>query len=75
MADRLRFKFVRTGKLVQYGEVAVDVADASDPTVIADKLNERTFAEYLVQTLDVDDDEWRFVPIDDTAPEEGITVV
>lgn len=48
MADRLKFAFVRQGKLLQAGIAEVDVLDPTDSKEIADKLRSLDFASFRV---------------------------
>ncbi len=60
MADRLTFKFMRTGKFVEMGELTVDVNDPTNQEEIEEKLRSLKFASYVVQVRDTDDESWNF---------------
>lgn len=68
MADRLRFKFIMTAKVVEVGEIEVDVLDPTDAEEIADKLRNIDFQEYVIYDKEYEDRSWSFQPV--VEPEE-----
>lgn len=63
MTTRLKYSFVRTGEFTMIGGVSIDVEDPEDAEEIAEKLDNKQFAEYLpIQNIQTNDD-WDFDPL------------
>ena len=57
-----------TAKVVEVGEVAVDVLDPTDAEEIAEKLRNIEFQEYVIYDKEYEDRSWSFQPV--IEPEE-----
>lgn len=68
MADRLKFNFVKLGKMVQRGECWVDVKDPTDHEEIARALQDRSFVRYCVDDQEWEDEQFTFFPSQDNDP-------
>ena len=62
MADRLKFAFIRQGKLLQVGIASVDVLDPYDAEEIGDKLRNLDFASFVVTQEDIEEPSYSFQP-------------
>lgn len=67
MADRLKFAFVRQGKLLQVGIASIDVLDPTDPEEIGEKLRTLDFASFVVTQEDIDEPSYSFQPYTEEA--------
>ena len=68
MADRLKFSFVKLGKIVQKGEVWIDVENPIDHKEIVKKLEAREFARYCIDDQEWDKEEYTFFPSQEPSP-------
>ena len=62
MADRLKFAFVRQGKLLQVGIASIDVLDPTDANEIGEKLRAQDFASFVVTQEDLEEPSWSYQP-------------
>lgn len=68
MADRLKFNFVKLGKLIQRGECWVDVKDPTDHKEIAKALEQQNFVRFCVDDQEWEDGQFAFFPAQDNDP-------
>lgn len=68
MADRLKFAFVRQGKLLQVGIASIDVFDPTDPNEIGEKLRAQDFASFVVTQEDIEEPSWSYQPYIEEEP-------